>query len=98
MILSLAVLAGSQVKSDASSTVNNYYLVIETREPKASVSGYITEARTALGKKCLAPCLIRLAPTVASCSNVVWSCVTSIWFEWKKIQIILVSLNWASNQ
>lgn len=24
--------------------------------------------------------------------------MTSIWFEWKKIQIILVSLNWASNQ
>lgn len=45
------MLARSQEKSDASSTVNNYYLVIETRELMSSVSGYITEAHTALGKK-----------------------------------------------
>lgn len=50
MILSLAELAKSQEKSDASSTVNNYYLVIETGRFGGLISGYLDEAHTALGK------------------------------------------------
>lgn len=49
-------------------------------------------------KKCPAPYIISLVPTVAFCSTAVWSCVTTVWFGWEKIQIILRALNWASYQ
>lgn len=101
MILSLAELANCQERSDDSSIVNNYYFV---RKRQGKRSGPFLKlhlcyrsAHTSW-KKCLAPWIVRLVPTTASCCRFVLSCVISVHFGWEKILFILVFLNWAGNQ
>lgn len=100
LILSLAGLAKSQERSDDSSIVNNYYFV--NKETGACSGSFLLlhlyYRSTHVWKKCLAPWIVRVVPTTASCSRFVPSCVSSIGFGGKKILFILVVWNWASNQ
>lgn len=101
LILSLAELAKSQERSDDSSVVNNYYFVVKRQGkrggPFLKLHFYYRSIHT-FWKKFLAPRIVRVVPTTASCSGFVLSCVILIRLGWKKILFIHVVLNWASNQ